>query len=132
MICQANGIEHRLTKPNHPWTNRQVERMNCTIKDATTKRYHYDSHDQLELFLDADNHARRIKTLKRLTLAQFIWKEWQPRPNLFHEKPCHLMPGLNKMLHAESDRWPDRLQCRARALFVLTSVNAGKRGSGQT
>ena len=27
MICEANGIEHRLTKPNHPWTNGQVERM---------------------------------------------------------------------------------------------------------
>ncbi len=27
MICQANGIEHRLTKPNHPWTNGQIERM---------------------------------------------------------------------------------------------------------
>ncbi len=24
MICEANGIEHRLTKPNHPWTNGQV------------------------------------------------------------------------------------------------------------
>jgi len=23
----ASGIEHRLTKPNHPWTNGQVERM---------------------------------------------------------------------------------------------------------
>ncbi|MGB3278070.1 MAG: hypothetical protein WBA92_02645 [Pseudorhodobacter sp.] len=20
MICEANGIEHRLTNPNHPWT----------------------------------------------------------------------------------------------------------------
>jgi len=30
MICGANGIEHRLTKPNHPWTNGQVERMNRT------------------------------------------------------------------------------------------------------
>jgi transposase InsO family protein len=38
MISQANKIEHRLTKPNHPWTNGQVERMNRTIKDATTKR----------------------------------------------------------------------------------------------
>lgn len=28
MICEVNGIEHRLTKPNHPWTNGQVERMN--------------------------------------------------------------------------------------------------------
>ncbi len=23
MICEANNIEHRLTKPNHPWTNGQ-------------------------------------------------------------------------------------------------------------
>lgn len=92
MICEANGVEHRLTKPNHPWTNGQVERMNRTIKDATTKRYHYDSHDQLErhleLFLDAYNHARRLKTLKGLTPAQFIWKEWQSRPELFYEEPC--------------------------------------------
>ena len=27
-ICREHGIEHRLTKPNHPWTNGQVERMN--------------------------------------------------------------------------------------------------------
>lgn len=47
MICDANGIEHRLTKPNHPWTNGQVERMNRTINQATVKRFDYDSHDQL-------------------------------------------------------------------------------------
>jgi transposase InsO family protein len=34
-ICNANGIEHRLTKVKHPWTNGQIERMNRTIKDAT-------------------------------------------------------------------------------------------------
>lgn len=22
MICEANNIEHRLTKPNHPWSER--------------------------------------------------------------------------------------------------------------
>jgi transposase InsO family protein len=43
------GIEHRRTKPKHPWTNGQVERMNRTIKDATVKRFHYDDHGQLEL-----------------------------------------------------------------------------------
>lgn len=99
MICEANGIEHRLTKPNHPWTNGQVERMNRTIKDATTKRYHYDDHEQLRrhlgLFLDAYNHARRLKTLKGLTPAQFLWKEWQSKPDRFHEEPCHLIAGPN-------------------------------------
>ena len=47
--------------------NGQVERMNRTIKDATVKRYHYASHDELrahlQLFVDAYNHARRLKTL---------------------------------------------------------------------
>jgi transposase InsO family protein len=46
--CANHGIEHRLTKPNHPWTNGQVERMNRTIKEATVQRYHYDRHEQLE------------------------------------------------------------------------------------
>ena len=32
IICEANGLEHRLTKPHQPWTNGQVERMNRTIK----------------------------------------------------------------------------------------------------
>ncbi len=78
MICAANEIEHRLTKPNHPWTNGQVERMNRTIKDATVKRYHYDSHDQLRChlsdFLDAYNYARRLKTLSGLTPYEYICK----------------------------------------------------------
>jgi transposase InsO family protein len=52
LVCDANGIEHRLTKPNHPWTNGQVERMNRTLKEATVKRYHYGTHAQLK------EHAR--------------------------------------------------------------------------
>lgn len=28
MRCRENGIEHRLTKIKHPWTNGQEERMN--------------------------------------------------------------------------------------------------------
>jgi transposase InsO family protein len=74
MICEANGIEHRLTKPNHPWTNGQVERMNRTIKEATVKRFHYETHEQLRThltdFLVAYNFARRLKTLGGITPAQ--------------------------------------------------------------
>ena len=45
--CADLDIQHRLTKPRHPWTNGQVERMNRTIKDATVKRFYYESHEQL-------------------------------------------------------------------------------------
>ena len=50
-VCREHGIEHRLTKIKHPWTNGQVERMNRTIKEATVKRFHYDDHDQLRRHL---------------------------------------------------------------------------------
>jgi transposase InsO family protein len=44
MLCDGNDIEHRLIKPNHPWINGQVERMNRTLKEATVQRYHYYKH----------------------------------------------------------------------------------------
>jgi hypothetical protein len=78
MRCQENGIEHRLTKIKHPWTNGQVERMNRTIKEATVQRYHYDRHDQLEAhladFITAYDYARRLKTLNGLTPYEYICK----------------------------------------------------------
>ena len=39
-VCRENGIEHRLTKPYHPWTNGQAERMNRTVKDATIEAFY--------------------------------------------------------------------------------------------
>ena len=61
-ICAANGIEHWLTKPNHPLTNGQVKRMNLTIKEATVRRYHYGTHDQLhehlQTFVNAYNFVK--------------------------------------------------------------------------
>ena len=99
MICEANGIEHRLTKPNHPWTNGQVERMNRTIKDATVKRFHYENHDQLRThladFLAAYNFVRRLKTLGGLTPYEYICKIWTSDPDRFILDPIQQMPGLN-------------------------------------
>jgi transposase InsO family protein len=47
--------------------NGQVERMNRTIKEATVKRFHYETHEQLRThltdFVTAYNFARRLKTL---------------------------------------------------------------------
>ena len=73
--------------------------MNRTIKDATVKRYHYDSHDQLRShltdFIDAYNYARRLKTLNGLTTCEYICKIWTNNPDRFAIDPIHHMPGLN-------------------------------------
>ena len=98
-ICRTHGIEHRLTKPNHPWTNGQVERMNRTLKEATVNRYHYDSHEQLRAhladFVTAYNFARRLKTLKGVSPYEYICNAWTKEPRRFILDPIQQMPGLN-------------------------------------
>jgi transposase InsO family protein len=97
--CAQLYIDHRLTKPRHPWTNGQVERMNRTLKEATVKRFHYDTHDQLRShlsdFVNAYNFGRRLKTLKGLTPYEAICKAWTAEPERFTFNPLHQMPGLN-------------------------------------
>jgi transposase InsO family protein len=98
-ICLRHSIGHRLTQPNHPWTNGQVERMNRTIKEATVKRFFYDTHEQLKAhlsdFIAAYNFARRLKTLRGLTPYEAICKLWTHNPDRFTLDPIHQMPGLN-------------------------------------
>ena len=48
--CAFNDVDHRVTKPKHPWTNGQVKRMNRTIKDAT-KHHLYEAHNELRVHL---------------------------------------------------------------------------------
>ena len=95
-LCKEQGIDHRLTQVNHPWTNGQVERMNRTIKEATVKRYHYDNHDQLEAhlkdFVRAYNYARRLKALKGLTPFEYICRIWIDDPDRFIINPDHFIP----------------------------------------
>ena len=71
MIGAANGIEYRPMQPNPlgrvARSGGQSGRMNRTIKAATVKRLHYDSHDPLRSHLAdvmaACSFARRLKTL---------------------------------------------------------------------
>ena len=97
--CAQNHIDHRLTKPRHPWTNGQVERMNRTIKDATVKHFHDEVHDQLRSqltdFINAYDFGRRLKTIKALTPDEVIWKSWTTEPQRFNLNPIQQMPRLN-------------------------------------
>jgi len=98
-VCLAKDIDHRLTKIKHPWTNGQVERMNRTLKEATVKKYYYETHDHLKThmhsFLMAYNFARRLKTLKGLTPYEYVCKIWTKEPERFNVDPFHHNVGLN-------------------------------------
>jgi len=73
--------------------------MNRTIKDATVKRFYYESHDQLRQhladFVAAYNFARRLKTLRGLTPYEAICKAWTDEPFRFRHDPHHQIPGPN-------------------------------------
>ena len=141
MRCRENGIEHRLTKIKHPWTNGQVERMNRTIKEATVQRYHYDRHDQLEAhladFINAYNYARRLKTLKGLTPYEYICKCWTSQPNNQTRTRTLFLP-VELAFFARGDgskERPDRrdLACGARSSSNRNDARrARKRGVART
>ncbi len=73
--------------------------MNRTIREATVKRYHYDTHSQFEThitdFIAAYNFARRLKTLQGLIPYEYICKILTSEPKLFTVDPTHHTLGLN-------------------------------------
>ena len=97
-VCDEHGIEHRFTKPAHPWTNGQVERFNRTLKEATVRRYHYQTtaqlNEHLQAFLLAYNHAKRLKRLRGKTPHEFICQQWRLNPTTFIRDPTQLILGL--------------------------------------
>jgi hypothetical protein len=74
--------------------------MNRTTKEATAKRFHYDSLAQLEThladFIAAYNFGRRFETLKGLTPYEFICQIWTAELERFTQNPIQQMPGLNR------------------------------------
>ena len=96
-VCKENNIEHRLTKPYHPWTNGQAERMNRTIKEATIKAFHYPDLESLKAhvltFVQAFNFAKHLKALRWRTPFQAITDAWAANPAIFKIDPRHLIPG---------------------------------------
>lgn len=98
-ICHEHGITHKLTKPYHPWTNGQAERMNRTVKDATVRAFHYETLDSLKAHLDAFitayNFAKHLKALRWRTPFQSICDAWTKDPKPFMFNPHQLIPGLH-------------------------------------
>ncbi len=83
-------IAEEFKKPNN---------ARATIKETTVKRYHYDSHKQFENHLanlvTPYNLAGRLKTLKSLTLYEYICEIWTKDPERFRLNPIYQMPRLN-------------------------------------
>ncbi len=98
-LCQFFGAEHRTTQFRHPWTNGQVEITNKTIKQATTKQFHYETVSDLKqhlmVFLLYYNHQRPLKALKFKTPWQAIEEYYQQEPNCFLINPHDKIVGLN-------------------------------------
>ena len=98
-VCDEHGIEDKLTKPYHPWTNGQAERMNRTVKDATVKVFHYPDLEALKAhvlaFVAAYNFAKHLKRLRWRTPFQAVLDAWTKDPSIFRIDPHHLIPGPN-------------------------------------
>jgi IS30 family transposase len=97
VICNENSIEHRLTQFRHPWTNGLVERMNRTIKEATTKIYFYENLDELKkhltLWLKYYNYEKKLKSLKFKSPCDKMLEEFDKNPGGFNQKLDHKIRG---------------------------------------
>ncbi|MBT9445630.1 MAG: transposase [Hyphomonadaceae bacterium] len=98
-VCRCHGIEHRFTKPNDPWTNGRVERAKRIFKEASVRRYHQESHAQLQAhlaaFLEPYNFAKRLKANVSLTRYERVYAVWTKGADRFNLDRTRLTAGLN-------------------------------------
>jgi len=89
-LCQALGIEHRLTKPRAPQTNGMVERFNGRISDIL-KTHHFQSGEDLRAtlhrYVASYHHQLPQAALGGKTPLQAMKAWFKSNPELFHRKP---------------------------------------------
>ena len=73
--------------------------MNRTIKDATTKVFHFPALESLKAhvlaFVAAYNIAKHLKALRWRTRYETLCQVWTKEPSIFKLDPRHLIPGPN-------------------------------------
>ena len=98
-VCKQHDIQHRLTKPYHPWTKGQAEWMNRAIKEATVKTFHYPNPDRPEAhvlaFASAHNFAKHHKAFRLKTSFEAVCQAWMITPDIFKLNPGRVIPGPN-------------------------------------
>ncbi len=98
-VCQACGIEHRLTRPYTPKTNGLVERTNGLIRQDTHKRHKYPGYpeliDALHAWLAYYNLRRKHRRIGRKTPYEAVCDWYRKCPNLFIKEPTHLPDSLS-------------------------------------
>jgi len=96
-LCDALGIEHRLTRPRTPKTNGMVERFNGRIADVL-KTNRFVSGEDLEQtllrYVHLYNHQLPQSALQSRTPFQAMKDYFKSNPELFKKKPIN-RPGLD-------------------------------------
>lgn len=106
-LCQALGIEHRLTKPKTPQTNGMVERFNGRLSQVL-RSHHFNSAEDLEKtlhrFVWLYNHHLPQKALGHEAPVQAL-KKWKMKaPDLF-VKNVRNHPGPDILVIIISTQW---------------------------
>lgn len=119
VTCARNGIDHRLTKPKHPWTNGQVERMNRTIKEATVKRFHYETMISFEAISPTSSLPTTSPNVSRPSKALRLRVHLQPldkRARPLHPQPAPANAGTK---HLERFRFWQKHNQRLRDIWRI-------------